>query len=340
MRESNALGHITPTYVAVVAISFLITVCILVNYSFKSTGGIYDQTWNPNSLSNPDSKELVQVLRKASMESRIVIMTIVNEKWASPNSVLDLFLESFKIGKGTKRLLDHLVVATLSSQAFQFCKSVHPHCFQLTTFSPKLAKDKQLGVEDYRMLIRKRNDLLLEVLQLGYSLVFTEADVMWLRSPFEDIHGTKEITIPCDIDSDDAQGGSNTPDSGLFYVKSNEFSIEIFRYWKVEGVLYPNSHVDTLCNEVMINQEFIGMLGGGITFLSTDYYGGFCQPSYNLSEVYTIHGNCCDSIESKVYDLRLVLDDWRKFNALSSSDGLGFFPWRAPSKCNHKSLFI
>lgn len=315
---------------------------------------------------NPDSRELVQVLRKAAMESRTVILTIVDEKWASPNSVLDLFLESFKIGKETKRLLDHLVVVTLSSQAFQFCKSLHPHCFQLTTFFPKLAKEKQLGVEDHRMLIRKRNDLLLEVLQLGYSLVFTvssssslgneihsnwmvvmiyhfflmnrvwllqEADVMWLRSPFEDMHSAHEITIPCNFDSSDAQGGSLRSDSGLFYMKSNDFSVEIFRYWKVEGVLYPNSYVETLCSEVLINQEIFEMLGGRIRFLNTDYYGGFCQPSNNVSEVYTIHGNCCDNIESKVYDLRLVLDDWRKFNALSSNDSLGLFPWRAPSKC-------
>lgn len=121
----------------------------------------------------------MQVLKRASMEDRTVIVTIVDEKWASPGSVLDIFLESLKIGQGTKALLDHLVVVTVSSQAFQLCKSKHPHCFQLTTFVPNLAANMQLGVPDYHMLIRKRNNLLLEIIQLGYNFVFTVSSSSW-----------------------------------------------------------------------------------------------------------------------------------------------------------------
>lgn len=51
MRESNALGHVTPTNVAVVALSTFFTVWIFLNYSFKPPGGVYDRKWNLNSQS-------------------------------------------------------------------------------------------------------------------------------------------------------------------------------------------------------------------------------------------------------------------------------------------------
>lgn len=157
---------------------------------------------------------------------------------------------------------------------------------------------------------------------------------MWLRSPISHIHPSNDITIPCELDSSDSQGGGNKPDSGFFYVKSTEFSKELFKYWNLDGVLYPNSHAESLCNEIWISKEIIEIIGGRISFLNTDHFGGFCQSSKDVSEVYTMHGNCCDSVERKVYDLMLVLDDWINFKALSSNTSLGVLPWRAPSKCN------
>lgn len=55
------------------------------------------------------------------------------------------------------------------------------------------------------------------------------------------------------------------------------------------------------------------MLGMHIKFLDKAYFGGFCQPLKSNSEVYTMQSNCCEKIESKVYDLKLVLDDWSNF---------------------------
>ena len=40
--------------------------------------------------------KLESVLRNASMKDKTVIITILNEAWAEPGSMFDLFLESFK----------------------------------------------------------------------------------------------------------------------------------------------------------------------------------------------------------------------------------------------------
>lgn len=157
---------------------------------------------------------------------------------------------------------------------------------------------------------------------------------MWLRTPFPHIHPSRDLTVPCETVSGDLQGVGNELDSGLFYVKSSEFSIELFKYWKLEGVMFPNSHAESLCEEIWINQRIVEMIEGQIRFLNTSNFGGFCQPSKDVSEIYTMHANCCDSVESKVHDLKLVLDDWRNFKAPSSKTSSGVLSWRAPSKCS------
>ena len=112
-------------------------------------------------------------MRSASMEDRTVILTILDGTWGSPGSVLDLFLESFRIGQKTQRFLNHLVVAALDNQAYRYCTSIHPHCFQLTPVTSKLAKRKGSTSPDHLMLKKIKYDLLLEVIKLGYNIVFT-----------------------------------------------------------------------------------------------------------------------------------------------------------------------
>lgn len=154
---------------------------------------------------------------------------------------------------------------------------------------------------------------------------------MWFRNPIPHFNPQDEVTIPCDLEP---KYGSNKQDRGLFYVKSNDISVEFFNYLKLVGVLYPNTPFESLC-EIATEQEIMEMLGMRIKFLDKVYFGGFCQPLKNNSEVYTMQANCCEKIESKVHDLKLVLDDWSNFTGQSSNNSLGTLSsWRAPDKCN------
>ncbi|RZC50339.1 hypothetical protein C5167_018759 [Papaver somniferum] len=58
---------------------------------------------------NDEQTKLERLLKAAAMKDKTVILTTLNEAWAAPapNSILDLFLESFKIGENTKNLLNH-----------------------------------------------------------------------------------------------------------------------------------------------------------------------------------------------------------------------------------------
>ncbi|PON61321.1 Nucleotide-diphospho-sugar transferase [Parasponia andersonii] len=249
-------------------------------------------------------------------DNTVIVTIIVDEAWTNPGSVLDLFLESFRLGQGTKSLLNYLLIVTVGSKAFQRCKSVHPHCYQLT----------RLG---------SRNKLLLDMLKLGYNFVFTEADVMWFRTPLPEIHPLKQITIPCDLASAESKRERNRPGRGLFSVRSSDISIQLFRYWMVLGVLDHTFQVESLCENIKDQQEYIKMLEVQISYLDTTYFGGFCKEAKrDMNKVYTLQANCCDDVENKVYDLRLVLEGWRNFTAQTSNFSSGLVPSeRAPTKC-------
>lgn len=155
---------------------------------------------------------------------------------------------------------------------------------------------------------------------------------MWLRSPLQDFHPMYQITVPCDFTP---QSGRNKPDKGIFYMKSDDIAVDFLKYWQFERVLYPNSLELSLC-EMTTRLDIVDMLGVKIKYLDTNNFGGFCEGSKDMSEVYTMHAACCDNIKSKVHDLRLLLDDWINFTAkLSANVSLGPYPfsWRAPKKC-------
>ena len=158
---------------------------------------------------------------------------------------------------------------------------------------------------------------------------------MWLRTPISDMHAMYEITIACDDYTKESQSKTHKQNSGLFHSKSNSLSIELLRYWRIMGILYPNFHAESVCDVLTHGKEYIEMLGLRINYLETSSFAEFCQPnSKNIREVYTMHANCCDRVENKVYDLWLVLDDWKTFIERTSNVSLGPVPsWRAPAKC-------
>lgn len=107
------------------------------------------------------------------MEDGTVILTTLNEAWAAPNSIIDLFLESFKIGVGTRRLLNHLVIVALDHKAFKRCLEVHTHCFALVTEGVDFRKEAYFMTPHYLKMMWARIDFLRSVLEMGYNFVFT-----------------------------------------------------------------------------------------------------------------------------------------------------------------------
>lgn len=117
---------------------------------------------------------LEKVLKRAAMGDNTVIITTLNQAWAEPNSIFDIFLDSFRTGNGTGKLLDHLVVVALDSKALDHCLSTHPHCYALNTSGLDFSgKEAYFMTSSYLEMMWIRIRLLSDVLAMGYNFVFT-----------------------------------------------------------------------------------------------------------------------------------------------------------------------
>ncbi|KAK1567309.1 hypothetical protein Q3G72_010695 [Acer saccharum] len=130
-----------------------------------------------SSAKETGSKKIGAIIEKNSdarhKNSDRLIVSLVGQALVScPGSVLDLFIGSFHVGHGTKHLLNHLLIVALDSKAFHYCKSMHPHCFCLTSKKPASSSSQ-------------------------------DADVMWFRNPVSQIHPLEALTIACDFNSGD-----------------------------------------------------------------------------------------------------------------------------------------
>ena len=113
------------------------------------------------------------MLNDAAMEDKTVILTTLNEAWASPNSIIDLFLESFRFGEHTRKLLNHLVIIALDMKAFSRCLDIHKYCFALVTEGVNLYSEAVVMTPASLNMMCSRIFFLQAVLELGFNFVFT-----------------------------------------------------------------------------------------------------------------------------------------------------------------------
>ncbi|KAG7979422.1 hypothetical protein I3843_05G130600 [Carya illinoinensis] len=276
---------------------------------------------------------LEKVLKDAAMEDRTVIITAINEAWAAPNSVIDLFLESFKIGDQTRRLLNHLVIIALDQKAFARCLVIHTHCFSLVSDGIDFRREAYFMTPDYLKMMWKRIDFLRSVLDMGYNFVFTDANVMWFRDPFPKFYLDADFQIACDFFLGSSDDVHNRPNGGFNYVKSNNRSVEFYKFWYSSHETFPGYHDQDVLN-IIKSHPFILDIGLKMKFLDTAYFGGLCEPSKDLNKVCTMHANCCFGLDSKLHDLRIMLQDWKQFISLPPSlKRSSNLYWKVPQNC-------
>ncbi|XP_042435230.1 uncharacterized protein At4g15970-like isoform X1 [Zingiber officinale] len=283
----------------------------------------------------PETQEmrLERVLRAAATPDKTVLMTSLNAFWSTPGSVLDVFLESFRIGDGTTALLDHLVIVAVDDKAYERCLAVHRHCFDFKVPGVDFSSEKVFNTPEYLDMMWARLDFLRLVLEKGFNFVFSDVDVMWFRNPLPFLYQDGDFQISCDNFVGDPTNMKNWPNNGFNYARSNSRTIEFFKYWHASRARFPGVHEQNVLNIIKYEQH-VRDIGVQIRFLSTERFGGICEPSKDFNKVCTMHANCCIGLNKKINDLRAMLDDWRKFMALSLDQRISsHVSWSVPQSC-------
>ncbi|KAH9620684.1 hypothetical protein KSS87_015460 [Heliosperma pusillum] len=297
------------------------------NYKYRPAAPIHNKTGVKDEY-----YELRKVLKAAANKDNTVILTTLNEAWAAPNSVFDLFLESFRVGNGTAKLLDHLLVIAVDDDAYTRCTATVPHCYLFkNNQSSQMAHEAVFMTPIYMDMMWGRLAFLQTILSLGYNFVFTDTDVMWFRSPFPQFIPYSDIQTSCDLFNGQQFNISNFPNNGFVFVKSNRRTIKFYKFWVSSRHTYPRLHEQNVFNKIK-NGPFVKSIRLRIRFLDTDYFGGYCSPSKDFNKVCTMHANCCIGLDRKIADLKTTIEDWKNyFN--SNYTGLQPSQWSVPNRC-------
>ncbi|XP_024519472.1 uncharacterized protein At4g15970 [Selaginella moellendorffii] len=287
-----------------------------------------------NQFTVEELRGLNQVLHDAKFGDNTIILTHLNQAWAANGSMIEMFLRSFHEGIGTEELLDHLVIVALDEPSFQRCVQVHKHCVVLKTEGVDFSGDqKSYMAEDYLKMMWRRIQLLSVVLELGYSFVFTDTDVLWFRDPFPRFHAGADFEIACDRFNGADADLSNPVNGGFLHVVSNSKTISLYKLWYESRLRFPGKHDQHVFDAIKLSPEF-GALGLNVRLLGTEYFGGFCEKAKDLDVVCTMHANCCIGLEKKMMNLELVAEGWSLYKLMTPDQRQHFqISWRAPVNC-------
>ncbi|OMP00791.1 Nucleotide-diphospho-sugar transferase [Corchorus olitorius] len=303
-------------------------------------GALYVCVWSP-SMSNiflpyqpnfpssnfttleklPVKDELDLALEEASMPNKTVIIAVVNKAYVDQSvnaetTMLDLFLESFWLGDDTRPLLDHLLLVAVDQTAYDRCKFKRLHCYRLVTDGVDFGGEKVYMSEDFIKMMWRRTAFLLDVLRRGYSFIFTDTDVMWLRNPIANLspNQTPDLQISVDQFHGDPRPEKNSINTGFYYIRSNNKTISLFDTWNSQKDNSTGKKEQDVLFDLM-RAGLFGQLDLQVKILETRHFSGFCQDSGDVGAVTTVHANCCRHINAKIGDLTAVLRDWKRFKA-------------------------
>src|SRR4051812_7006770 len=99
--------------------------------------------------SDSEDARLERVLRAAAMANDTVILTTLNWAWGERGSVVDVFLESFRLGGGPRELLDPLVIVSPALAAHRRCRQIHAHCLAVATEGVDFSVQKNFMTDGY-----------------------------------------------------------------------------------------------------------------------------------------------------------------------------------------------
>ncbi|KAL6909557.1 hypothetical protein ACP4OV_001838 [Aristida adscensionis] len=273
------------------------------------------------------------VERAATADDRTVIITCVNQAWAAPGSLLDLFMESFRVGDGIAHLLDHVLIVAMDPTAMARCRAVHRHCYLFTMPGVDFTSEKFFLSKEYLELVWSKLKLQRHVLQLGYNFLFTDVDILWFRNPFKHVTVYADMTISSDVFFGDPDNINNFPNTGFFYVKPNNRTIAMTKLWHEARGRYPGQNEQPVFNA--IKKDLVGgELRLRVRYLDPAFMGGFCSYGRDLGKICTMHANCCVGLKPKLRDLRTVLDDWRNYTRMPHW-ARHTAKWTVPGACIH-----
>ncbi|RWW33265.1 hypothetical protein BHE74_00022099 [Ensete ventricosum] len=120
------------------------------------------------------------------MANKTLIIAILNKAYMEQIGMLDLFLQSFREGEGTRFLIKHLLFVAVDQTSFNQCCTLGLNCYELVTegvdFSEEVfnafSEEVFYMSDDFIEMMWRRTLFLGDVLKRRYSFIFTVSKIM------------------------------------------------------------------------------------------------------------------------------------------------------------------
>ncbi|KAF8641674.1 hypothetical protein HU200_067695 [Digitaria exilis] len=226
---------------------------------------------------------------------------------------------SFHLGVRTEPLLNHLVIVAVDARAYERCQQVHPLCYALAV-DVDYASEQAYMANHYVDMMWRRNRFQARVLDLGYSFVFTDVDIVWLRNPLLRIPVGADIAVSCDyFYGDNPYDLNKTANGGFVYARAGPRTVAFYGDWYAAREAYPGEHEQFVFDQV--KHALSERHGVRAQFVDTAYLSGFCELRKDFYKVCTVHANCVAGLQDKLQKLAGVIDEWKEFRDMAAQLG-------------------
>nr|TKV94135.1 hypothetical protein SEVIR_9G273400v2 [Setaria viridis] len=175
------------------------------------------------------------------------------------------------------------------------------------------------GVHDQGLLnmMWRRNRFQSRILELGYSFIFTDVDIIWLRKPAaahpggrRHRHVQRQVPRRQPYDLDKPANG------GFVYAKAAPRTVAFYGGWYAARTVYPGNHEQFVFDQV--KHALSARHDVRVQFVDTAYLSGFCELSKDFNKACTVHANCLVGLKDKLAKLAGVLNEWKQFRATAA----------------------
>ena len=112
--------------------------------------------------------------------------------------------------------------------------------------------------------------------KICWLVLLQDADIMWFRDPFPRFYLDADFQIACDHFVGSSYDLENKPNGGFNFVRSNNRTIEFYKFWYSSREVYPGYHEQVVLNIIKFD-SFIIDVELKMRFLNTANFGVFLR---------------------------------------------------------------
>ncbi|GJP49160.1 hypothetical protein CLOM_g8408 [Closterium sp. NIES-68] len=219
-------------------------------------------------------------------------------------------------------LVARLVVVAYDDESFATCCGMGLNCYMDWQEDAEEKDDfsggqKHFMTRAYIHLVWRKVHVVHSMLRLGYDVLFTDTDILWLHNPLPLLwRHPHDLQMSADWWAPNAR--SVVANGGFYAARANGRTLRFFQDWLAWHRRCPQFRIQQVFNWIRPEANPFTRVASPLLlrYLPTDLFGGFCEMGHSLSRLLTVHANCCPGLGNKLPVLKQLAADWDFFSSL------------------------